>query len=117
MLLMYREDRVPTSRLLIEDLATKGYSWLVSGQMIEDRRPCLRGRRGGYARRFEVIDFDRGLVGSPDPIWDMLMEDLSTHARSVIVAKAAIELFKGRIRIVSKGGPHEVVGPVGVVGE
>ena len=64
-----------------------------------------------------MVDFYRGLIGSSDPVCDVLLKNLSTHARSIVVAKATIEIFKGRIRVVDSGRPHEVVRPVGVIGE
>lgn len=88
---------------------TKRYGWLVSRQAIENGRLRLRGRRGDHPWGLDVIDFDRGLVGSSDPVCDMLVEDLSTYAGGVVVTKAAVELFKGGIRVVSNGGPDEVV--------
>lgn len=72
---------------------------------------------GGDTRRFDVIDFNGGLVGSSNPICDVLVKDLSTDARGVIVTKAAIESFEWGVRVVDWGGPHETVGFVGVVGE
>ena len=115
-MLNYREDRVPPDRLLFEGFAAKGYGWLISRQVIEDRRLCLRGR-GGYPRCFDVIDFDRELAGSSDPICDVLVKDLSTYAGSIFVAKTAIEILKGGIHVVSDGGPDEVVNIAGVVGK
>ena len=113
----YGEDRVSTGPPFVEGFATKRYGWLVSGQVIKDRRLGLVEVRRGDGRRFDMIDFSCGLVWSSDPICDVLVKNLPTNARSTVIAKTTIELFERGIRVVGRRGPHETVSLVGIAGE